>query len=235
MANLICFHHAGGAPTVFRTWLAATNRDFDVIPVTLPTTKPLTGRRIHDSPDDLVTQLIAEHADALREPHVLYGHSMGGLLAYLTARRLVRADEYASPSALIIGATWSPRMRPVDDADQLDDAALIARLTRMGGLPAELATRPEWLTPMLPIVRDDLRMCSTYAHDFTDDTLDIPVYVIGAEADHVVSREQLLGWADLGENVSIEYQPGGHFFDVDPAAFRNRVFALAAEALAGPA
>ncbi|SHR53722.1 Putative thioesterase [Mycobacteroides abscessus subsp. abscessus] len=230
MTRLLCFHHAGGAATAFRSWQNAASPALDVVPVALPTTRPVTGRRIHRSTSELIDHLLAEYAEHLREPYVLYGHSMGGLLAYLMARRLVRNSAHPAPAALIVAASWSPRMRPSIDVDSLEDRELVQLLNAIGGVPADLVKRPEWLAPMLPVIRDDLRMCGVYEHDHVDDVLNIPVHVIGAEGDRLVTPEQTAGWVDLGERVSIEYHAGGHFFEADPLALRLRVFALAAVA-----
>ncbi|GLE51744.1 hypothetical protein ATCCBAA256_13220 [Mycobacterium montefiorense] len=113
----------------------------------------------------------------------------------------------------------------------MDDAELIALLEQIGGIPAALTDRAEWLYPMLPIVRDDLRMCHQYRHDHTDDSLNIPIYVIGARDDRLVSGDQIEGWSDMGTRVSIEYQSGGHFFDADPQQLCERTFALARAAV----
>lgn len=40
MTRLLCFHHAGGAATAFRSWQNAAGPALDVVPVALPTTRP---------------------------------------------------------------------------------------------------------------------------------------------------------------------------------------------------
>jgi surfactin synthase thioesterase subunit len=230
MTRLLCFHHAGGAASAFRSWQNAAGPALDIVPVALPTTRPITGRRIHRSTTELIDHLLAEYEEHFREPYVLYGHSMGGLLAYLMARRLARNSDHPAPAALIVAASWSPRMRPSIDVDSLGDRELVQLLNAIGGVPADLVKRPEWLAPMLPVIRDDLRICGVYEHDHADDVLAIPVHVIGAEGDRLVTPEQTTGWGELGERVTIEYHPGGHFFDADPVALRHRVFALATAA-----
>lgn len=227
MTRLLCFHHAGGGPSAFRSWRTAAPPGLEVVPVELPTTRPIAGRRVHTTAHEIVEHVLEEHAAALREPHALYGHSMGGLLAYLLARRLAGTLEAAPTSALIVAASWSPRMRPITDIDALTDSELVDLLARVGGVPKILLARPEWLYPMLPVVRDDLRLCATYRHDPAGDVLDIPVHVIGAQDDRLVSAQQILGWAELGGPLTIEYQPGGHFFEAGPERLRDRVFELA--------
>ncbi|GBG35994.1 thioesterase II family protein [Mycobacterium montefiorense] len=231
MIPILCFHHAGGSGASFLSWRKVDAPDIEIIPISLPTTRPITGRRSYTSATALVEHVLTKHATTLRKSHVLYGHSMGGLLAYLLARRLNATSEYANPAALIVAASWCPRLRPSVDIDHMDDAELIALLEQIGGIPAALTDRPEWLYPMLPIVRDDLRMCHQYRHDHTDDSLNIPIYVIGARDDRLVSGEQIEGWSDMGTRVSIEYQSGGHFFDADPQQLCERTFALARAAV----
>ncbi|EOM77251.1 thioesterase [Rhodococcus rhodnii] len=235
MTTLLCFHHAGGAGTTFRSWQNdAAGSDLAVVAAQLPATRPLTGRRVHTDTAALVEHLVQTHAAELRGPHVLYGHSMGGLLAYLVARRIGGDPAFAASSALVVAASWSPRMRPSIDVDALTDTELVDLLIEIGGIPADLVARREWLAPMLPLLRDDLRMCGGYRHDPVADRVTVPLHVIGAEGDRLVRREQTDGWAALGTPVTIEYREGGHFFETDPQGLRSRVFEIA-RAAAEPA
>ncbi|ADG99444.1 Thioesterase [Segniliparus rotundus DSM 44985] len=233
MTKLLCFHHAGGSPSAFRAWQTAAPPGIEVVPVELPTTRPVAGRRVHTGAREIVEHVLDKHAAALRERHALYGHSMGGLLAYLVARSVLGSFEFARTCTLIVAASWSPRLRPITDVDALTDPELVELLARIGGVPQSLLNRPEWLYPLLPLVRDDLRLCADYQHDPVDDRLAIPVHVIGAREDRLVSAQQIQGWAELSGYTTIEHQPGGHFFEASPEQLRERVFELAAQSSAG--
>ena len=102
-----------------------------------------------------------ELEDKLNRPHVFLGYSMGAILAYaLTCRRLSQA---ASSRAPIVAAYRAPGVfGPMEDLDLDDDDALIAELARHGGIPVEILSRREWFELLIPIVRDDLRICQSY-------------------------------------------------------------------------
>ncbi|WP_156665171.1 alpha/beta fold hydrolase, partial [Rhodococcus sp. 852002-51564_SCH6189132-a] len=78
--TVVCFHHAGGSAAAYRDW--GSEHDLRIHAVCLP---GRDGRRNEPSPtsmDSLVEQLDDELGELLATEHVLFGHSMGGTIAY---------------------------------------------------------------------------------------------------------------------------------------------------------
>src|SRR6185312_1984176 len=85
--RLFCIPYAGGGSAVFREWPGALP-DVEVGLVRLP------GResRFRDRPYSDMTALVADLADILLSqvdrPYALFGHSMGGRIAFEVGRRI---------------------------------------------------------------------------------------------------------------------------------------------------
>ncbi len=210
--RLFCFHHAGGAASVYRHWHRALSPHVSVWPVQLPG----RGRRVGDPRfvdlDALLDDLEAHLSESLSVPHAFFGHSMGALVAYGLARRR-QAAGHPLPRALLVSAYSAPHLAPpVPPVGDLDDAGLARLLVEIGGLPEGALDWPGWLTQALAVTRDDLNLCAG-PRDGGEPPLECPVHVYGADSDPLVGERDLRAWdrhtIDLRE---VRILPGGHFY-----------------------
>jgi len=116
------------------------------------------------------------------------------------------------PHAIVVSASCAPKPRSQLTAAELNDTALLGLLSQLGGQPAELLARPDWLAMILPILRDDLLVCSNYTFP-RGVPLACPIHVLGAADDGRVKISDLQTWSALG---SPSFPPrifsGGHFY-----------------------
>jgi surfactin synthase thioesterase subunit len=226
--RLFCFHHAGGAASVFTGWVGQLNPYAAVVPVQLPgRERRIREPRVLDM-DELVTRL-DRHLDAeLRTPYALYGHSMGALIAFrLAERRAARGAR--GPLALLAGAASAPH-QPSSAAvlAEARDDELAAWMGEIGGLSPMMREHPQWLDMALRLTRDDLRL---YASDtaaaagLVGEPLDCPIHVFAGDDDPVVPPTAADGWARHTRAGSLVHAvPGGHFFVRDHwTSFRTRL------------
>lgn len=236
-AKLICLHHAGGGPSVFDHWVRTAPDGLDVIALELPKHPDIAGRRLYRSADDLVP-ILAEHvAERVTESgvdkqgdgnYVLFGQSMGGLLAYLVTRYFHERGG-PLPKALAVASYAAPRIPWTDPTgpDAPDDV-LVRRLHAIGGVPTWLVEHPGWLSPFLGLVRDDARLCGSYRHVPQSSRLPLSVHVFGGNRDPLVPEESLHGWSEIADEVTVKVLDGGHFLvSEDFGQLRRSVFGLA--------
>ncbi len=88
--------------------------------------------------DELVEQLCLEHARVLETPYALFGHSMGGLLAYGMARHLQQQGR-ALPLMLFASASPAPSSGSWKFSGRDSDEALLRDLHRYGGTPEDVS------------------------------------------------------------------------------------------------
>lgn len=211
-AKLLCLHHAGGAPSVFESWTRSGAEQLDVVPMALPAHPDNARRRRHRSVESLVPELAEEVEAAVQDgEYVLFGHSMGALLAYLLTVHF-EGRGGPNPRALVVSCFGAPQVpKPELAVDEDDDEEFARRLHRIGGLPTWLLDHPEWLSPFLGTARDDVGVCTSYRHDPRTAKLAVPVRVFGADDDGLVPAGDIRKWSEIADDVEVSFLPGGHF------------------------
>ena len=214
--RLICIHHAGGASGAFRALTRALDPHTPVVAVNLPGRESRLREPRHRDVHACATQLVDELSPYLEQPHVLLGHSMGAIIAYTIAQQRIAAG-YRSPDALIAASYGAPHLpSAAAQIESADDLMLATTLSQFGGVPAEILSRPEWLAALMPLVRDDLRICANYRYR-GEPPLPCPIHVFGGDADPLVTRAALTGWRRHTSQPSpITIVPGGHLLFREP-------------------
>ncbi|MFF3395017.1 thioesterase II family protein [Streptomyces sp. NPDC002669] len=232
--RLFVFHHAGGSHLLYRDWPGRFPSDWEVRLVDAPGRGLLADRPAIGDAHRLVDHFLTELDAELSGPYALFGHSMGGLIAYELTRRIL-AEGRTPPVWLGLSARSTPR--PEGDGTRrylLDDAGLRRELAAMGGTPAAVLEDPEMWELFGPAIRGDLRLVETWRPAPDPVPLPVPLSVFGGTDDTVAPPARLSGWADRAEHfLGLHLFEGGHFyFQPDPAALTGRIAEDARRALA---
>lgn len=211
--RLYCFPYAGAGHTVFQHWRAQLADDIELALVKLPGRGARFGEAHAGSLDELATALAQAIAEAGEggDRFAFFGHSMGALLAFETARALQRRG--LSPSALLVSARTAPSAHGWRERlSDLPDAAFLEVIRSMNGLPQEVLDNPEWLALFLPIIRADFALCENYRYR-PGLPLPCPISVMAGRDDANVPVALLEGWAgETRAACQTRLFPGGHFY-----------------------
>ncbi|MBS2547837.1 thioesterase [Catenulispora sp. NL8] len=176
--RMYCFPHSGGMPGEYMRW-SQRLPEAEVWGVQLPG----RGSRLAEPPFTELPDLVGAVVDGVEfgEPFVLFGHSLGALLAYETAAELVRR-ELPLPEALVLSASPAPHLltRPASAAD-LDDDALAAAIARDCG-PSHIDPDPEVRALLFGALRADLEVVRSFPAR-PPLPLNLPVTVLGGSQD----------------------------------------------------
>lgn len=208
--RLFIFPYAGGSPAAFSKW-TAPNFETQIAHY------PGRGSRFNEPAirrlDALVENLMREIQPLLDKPFALFGHSMGGLIAFELARSLRRFG-LPRPTRLFISACAAPQVSDLNPPiHALPDEQFLTALKRFNGIPSEILDQPEALKILLPSLRADLEAVETYLFDSSEPPLDVPIVAFGGLDDERVDSKQLEGWAaQTASRFEASYFPDGHFF-----------------------
>ncbi len=216
--RLYCFHHAGGSAASFAAWEGLQAGGMQLCAVELP-----GRRRSHDAARAAsLGQLVGALADQLGELHeriaprpafAFYGHSLGALVAFETARALRRRG-LDLPLALCVSGRRAPRCPlPCAPLSELPDQALVDCLRTLGGVPADLLASRRWRELHLPALRHDLSLSDAYSRA-EEPPLELALFGFIGEDDPVVSGAEFDAWRHETTGPAVlRSLSGGHFFD----------------------
>lgn len=210
-ARLLCLPCAGRGPLEYRAWAGDDLPEVEVCAVLLP------GRetRMREPPfrrlPPLLAAVIAELRALPELPLLLFGHSMGALLAFELGRRLQSLG--APPVGLMVAARIAPQLQdPRSRLFELPDDAFLARLRAYGGAPSRVLADAGLMRQMMPTLRADFEMVETYRY-LPALPLRCPITAVGGSQDPFTSTSDLEGWAEhTSGGFSRHMLPGGHFF-----------------------
>lgn len=233
--DVVCFPHAGGHAEFYKPW-----RDHLPTGMALHAVEyPGRGRRARETPaaaltdlaDQAVRVLVTRQQDM---PLVLFGHSMGALVAFEVALRLPQP-----PAALIVSGVAAAHLThlcPPLPAD--DDDAVWQHACHLGGTPQQVHRSRLLRRLILPSLRHDYSLINLYRHT-SGERLSCPVVACHAVEDPIVEREQQAAWTELTTgDFELKLFNGGHFYlsaawdaltQTLSAALRSRPSLLSAE------
>jgi medium-chain acyl-[acyl-carrier-protein] hydrolase len=226
--TLFCLPFAGGGASMFREWPAGLPAGIEVCPVLLPGREGRFGEPAIGDLDALVDPLLEGLLPHLEGPFALFGHSMGGLIAFEVADRLRRRG--VTPAWFFASGVRAPHLpRRPDPRYTLPDDQFLAAVRQLNGTPPELLDNPEIMSLMLPTLRTDFQLAETYRYRARP-PLECPVATFGGRDDPEVPREDLEAWRQQAAgHFEMHLLPGDHFF-ITP--FRDEVLALIGQRLA---
>ncbi|MGW3012617.1 thioesterase II family protein [Streptomyces sp. NPDC001219] len=209
--ELICFPHAGGSASAYLGLTRALAPDIDVVAVQYPGRQDRRLEPALTSLPHLARAVAEELARAPQRAYAFFGHSMGAVVAYETARVLSEFN-LAAPRHLIVSGRGAPSPEPRAGDRLAGDAALITEIRRLGGTGSRVLDDPELLEMVLPTLRADYGALGLYRW-LPGPPLDIPLTAMVGTADPIVTVDDARGWLAHstcpGDLISFD---GGHFY-----------------------
>ena len=172
--RMFCIPYAGSGAAAYRGW-AECLEGIELSYIQSP------GRenRLRERPFTDLALVVSALGDAaksrLEKPYALYGHSLGGVIAFELARHL-RERGLREPEHLFVSATRAPQLPPQHPSVRhLPDLELLVEVQRRyGSVPGQVMENTELRDLLVPTLRADLTMLETYG--FTErDPLSCPI------------------------------------------------------------
>lgn len=223
--RLLCFPWCGAGASTLRLLVEHLPGAIDPVVVQLPGREERAktpALRDMDSVIEHVLQALELESDL---PLVLFGHSMGAVVACELARAL--STRLGKPPILLIvsghGAPQPPKY-PSPRWHVRSDAELVAHLRTLGGTPSLLLDEPIALNALLPVMRADYEILET--HDWSQrQVLDCPIVACMATHDNTVDLDTIDQWRTLTHRTfALHWFEGDHFYlNKVPRALATRI------------
>lgn len=217
--RLICFHDAGGSSSLFDEWDNLLP-DFEIFCVQLPGRGDLYNEKPYTTFDSFVLNYLPKIRTAIGDkPFLLFGHSMGGLLAFETARRLQQSHKLNALGLIITG---TPCLRDFVNhfviniiESKLNDAQLAALLPNA----QHIDLSNEHHLKMIQTLRADFELIYSYQYQ-NFDKLTAGILAINAKQDDRVNQTDVAKWSsETSGEFKLALCEGEHHFVYQQKAF----------------
>ncbi|MFD8839536.1 thioesterase II family protein [Streptomyces griseofuscus] len=215
-----CFAHAGAGVSAFAGWRRDLGPGAQPVPHLLP---GRDGRRREPrvtAPEALLAETMGHftgEGGAGSAPYLIYGHSLGALIAYTLARALREAG-LPAPALLVVGACPPPdAASDLPDARRAPDEDLLRLLGGARPLPAGAEPGGVWHRLVLPVLRADLQLADALRtaarRPSPHGPLDVPVLAVAGRSDPLAPPESMAPWRRWTTGpFALRTVPGDHFF-----------------------
>lgn len=211
--RLVAFPFAGGSASAFRTWPEALGPEIELVCAHLPGRERRMSEFALASIDAMVAQVAEAITLEVEPPYALFGHSMGGIIAYELAREVARRGE-TPPIGVIVSAVNAPHVRdrrpPIHD---LPEEEFVQALRDLGGTPEAVFANRELVDLLLPALRADFEAVESYTWSPGPPIRCPLVAYIAPDDDDIIDRADVEAWCEYSEfPLEPVMFPGGHFF-----------------------
>ena len=206
--KIVTMHYAGGNAYSYR-FLEEYLNLYEVINLELPG----RGRRIKEdlirdplhAVEDLFIQVKSKIHD---DDYIIYGHSMGALLAFAVAAKMSNIGR--PPKKIVVSGNAGPGIHENKSIYKYSNHDFQEEIVKLGGMHEDVLNSPEIMSFFLPIIKSDFQVAEEFdVAEFGQ--LKIPIHVImGSEEEYVDHIENWKNFtqAELKKDVLV----GNHFF-----------------------
>lgn len=210
--RLVAFPHAGGSANVYLPLARILSPEMDVFGVQYPGRQDRMAEKLIDNVPELAEQIFHRLVTWTQHPLVLFGHSMGAIVAFEVARRLEQFGTVPLAGLVVSGRRAPSIQRDDDDVHLRDDRGVIAEIRSLDGTDQAFLQDEELLQMILPVVRNDYKTIETYRYQ-PGPKLRCPLTALLGEADPKAGFEESMGWRDHASGLfHLRSFPGGHFY-----------------------
>ncbi len=212
-SRLICLPHAGGSASFYRSWASELSPNIELVAIQYPGHEDRLTEPLINDMGELVGKICdsISYGGLLDEPYMIFGHSMGGYVAYELCKE-IRNRGLKEPYHLFISASEAPGLKEDSHWHLSSDKDLLKEVRRVYGDDSICAT-PEVQEMFLPIIRNDYELIENWNPEHIKEPFKIDLSSFYADADTEMDKRKAEGWQNLtNKKFEAKKFSGNHFY-----------------------
>lgn len=210
--KLFCLPYAGGSESVFHSWQLRLNPNIQLYPVALKGRGTRFTEGYYSNVEEAVNDIFENIKNQLNNDYAIFGHSMGGLLAYELYYKIQKSG-IKTPKHLFFSGYKAPYIsRKRVPIYNLSDDDFKKKIIDLGGTPKEVINNQELFDLFLPILKNDFKIVDQYIHHQKESKINSDITVFYGE-DDINDNQDVNAWKyQANKNFKLYKFRGGHFF-----------------------
>lgn len=225
--KILCLPYAGSSATTYIKLNQLFPYQYKIVPIEIPGRGLKSNEKLLHSISGIVDNVYGNILDEIQdqEEYVIFGHSMGGIIAFELCHKLM-VDEGVlnKPKKLIVSGCMALQNRSTEEEtyklplDEFKDAILVYGLTTS----IEVFENKQLLDFFIPVMRADFEAVEKYKYA-DHKKLNIDISVFWGIDDQSMKYQDVSVWRHLTSGIcTINSFPGSHFYLFDDTqAFVN--------------
>ena len=212
--QLFCLPYAGGSAQNYLRWKQGLPESVRIIPLELAGRMTKLGQAPYPSLEAAAEDVKKDFYNTYSGgEYALFGHSLGGWIAYELYLRLLQ-ENMLSPTILFISGIHPPfYSKELYVNGKMDDETVVKRIKALGGTNDHTFENPDLRETYLSLLREDFRIAGCYHPEFKKGCIVCELVVMGGMDDDNVSTRELLLWREsAGAACMISKIAGNHFY-----------------------
>ncbi|MCR3758483.1 thioesterase [Clostridium felsineum] len=212
--KLFCIPCAGGSANAYLKWNNYLHYDIELCPIELRGRGIRSNESYYNDIGEAVNDVFNVIKDLIdnSNEYALFGHSMGGLIAYELYYKLLEKGIKAPKHVFIYGKEPPDIKYTGINYTELDYFQFKESVLKMGGIPENIISDKEVYDFFYPIIRSDFKIFGEYVYHKKQELMDCDITIINGRDDKVSLCENLCNYNNYTrKHCKICIIEGDHF------------------------
>lgn len=208
--KLFCLPYAGSSAYNYLVWSRYFDKSVKILPIELKGRGSRLKEPFYDSFQEAVDDAYTFIETNINEEseYAIFGHSMGGLLAYEVCMKIME-NEGKLPESLIISGKNPPNVKE----QKIEWSNEKKILETFEAIPITVWNNPNLKKIFIPILHADCKILNQYQFDDKREKLNIDIDVFFGKDDITTPLNKIEKWNELTVgSCSFHSFPGKHFY-----------------------
>lgn len=211
--KLFCLPYAGSSGATYYQWRKYFDHSITLTPVVLKG----RGNRISESFYQDIHEAVGDVYNFVKQSvnkddYAIFGHSMGGLLAYELYYKL-RSMNHRLPKHIFCSGVSAPSTREKrEQTHTLPDDEFLKKYIKLGGIQQDVINNKELLDMFIPILRKDCELVEKYEYVEREGQIECDITILNGSEENM-KPEEIIKWKQhVSGMCNIYTLTGDHFF-----------------------